>query len=91
MALDRIAPGSGLIEALVEQGIADNNTRRVIIDIPAAGIVTIYRENIGTRHLYNIVNKLGDAGYEIRTISDPVVGGNTGEPRGLDNSVDTDE
>ena len=47
--------GQRLIDELIKTGIADKNTRRVTIDIPASGIPTIFIERVGTKTLLEIM------------------------------------
>jgi hypothetical protein len=75
MALDRHVTGKAMIDALMEQGIADHNTQRVIIDIPIDGIPLVYIQKVGTRHLLNIVSAIRDSGYEIQQTTEDCPGG----------------
>lgn len=65
MARDRTVTGKHIIDSLIENGIADDTTQRVIIDIPIDGLPIIYIQKVGTRALYNIIPVIRDGGYEI--------------------------
>ena len=71
MATDRVVTGKQVIDSLIENGIADYNTRRVIIDIDIQGIPTLYIEKVGTRTLFNIIPAIRDGGYEIVRDDEP--------------------
>lgn len=56
--------GRKVMEALLAEGIADNQTRRVVIDIPVNDMVTIYTERIGDERVLKVVEAL--ASVEVR-------------------------
>ena len=58
--------GKKMIEALVNAGIVDNNTRRLIIDVPLDGIPVLYTEKYGTASLLEIVPVLAEHPNEIK-------------------------
>lgn len=47
--------GKNLQKALMAAGIADEMTKRVTIDIPADGAVTVYIERVGDARMLDIV------------------------------------
>lgn len=47
--------GKNLQKALMAAGIADEMTKRVTIDIPATGAVTVYIERVGDARMLDIV------------------------------------
>lgn len=60
--------GKHLHKALVQAGIADELTRRVVIDIPVDGFPIIYRESLGDARVLDIVPTLAQGGVEIRGV-----------------------
>lgn len=60
--------GKHLHKALVQAGIADELTRRVVIDIPVDGFPIIYRESLGDVRILDIVPTLAQGGVEIRGV-----------------------
>lgn len=50
--------GRKLIDELIKQGIADEMTSRVTIDIPAKGVPTVYIEKVGDKRLIDIMPAL---------------------------------
>lgn len=60
--------GKHLHKALVQAGIADGLTRRVVIDIPVDGFPIIYRESLGDARVLDIVPTLAQGGVEIRGV-----------------------
>lgn len=70
MAIDRPVIGRELIQALLEVGIADKNTRRVIIDVPVDDVVRIYIEKFGTRSLYNIIPAIRDSDGKYKIVKE---------------------
>lgn len=65
MTTGRFVHGRKIIDSLIENGIADDTTQRVIIDIPLDGMPIIYTQKIGTDKLFNIIPVIRDGGYEI--------------------------
>lgn len=47
--------GKNLQKALMAAGIADEMTKRVTIDIPVTGAVTVYIERVGDARMLDIV------------------------------------
>lgn len=55
-----------LFNALISAGIADEMTRRVVIDIDVQGVVIVYVEKYADSRVISVVTALG--GVEIRTL-----------------------
>jgi len=55
-----------LYDALHSAGIADEMTRRVVIDIDVKGVVTVYVEKYADARIINVVTTLD--GIEIKTL-----------------------
>lgn len=53
--------GRQLIDALMKAGIADELTKRVVVDIPANGFPTLYIEKVGSKTLLDIVPAITNA------------------------------
>lgn len=65
--------GRQLIDALIEAGIANEATRRVVIDCPISDVVRVYVEQVGDKRLLSIVPPLAGNGVQIhRELIDPV-------------------
>jgi len=52
--------GRKLIDELIKQGIADDLTQRVTIDIPVDGIPTVFVQKVGDKRLLSIVPVIAD-------------------------------
>lgn len=63
--MPRAIIGQELYEALTKAGIADELTRRVIIDIPSTDIPTIYIEKLVDERVNEIFAPLAEGGYRI--------------------------
>lgn len=50
--------GRKVIDALIEAGIADANTVRVVLDIPVNGLVTAYVQKVGDDRVLDVVATL---------------------------------
>lgn len=61
MANSKYVLGNAVIDELVKHGIADQQTQRVIIDIPVDGFPIIYIQRIATNAVFDIVSLLGGA------------------------------
>lgn len=53
--------GNTVIDELIKHGIADQQTQRVIIDIPIDGFPIIYVQKIGTNAIIDLVTLLSGA------------------------------
>lgn len=51
-------PGREVVDALIEAGIADNTTQRVVLDIAVDGVVTVYVQKIGDARVLDVVATL---------------------------------
>lgn len=61
MANSKYVLGNKIIDQLIKHGIADQETQRVIIDIPVDGFPIIYVQKIATNSVFDIVALLGGA------------------------------
>ena len=59
--MPRLVSGRSVIDALIAAGIADENTVRVIIDVPYDGIPIIHVEKRGDEHLLDVVAAVAEA------------------------------
>lgn len=55
-----------IVDALIAAGIADNNTRRVVIDLKVCDIPLIYIERFGGDELISVVQTLN--GVEVKYV-----------------------
>lgn len=64
--------GKNVTKALMAAGLADELTRRVVIDIPANDLVIVYREQLGDARMLDIVGALStDPSVQIRGVPNP--------------------
>lgn len=56
--MSKFQHGRKVIDALIEAGIADHETRRVVIDIPVNGFVSIHLVKTGTDKVLDILPTL---------------------------------
>ena len=61
MGNSKFALGNKIIDQLIKHGIADQETQRVIIDIPVDGFPIVYVQKIATNSVFDIVTLLGGA------------------------------
>lgn len=71
MADHKLVLGKTIIDKLIELGIADTWTQRVIIDIPIDGIPRIHVQKVGDTRLLELVEMMPEV--EIRRVDQDAV------------------
>lgn len=61
MSNSKYVLGNAVIDELIKHGIADQQTQRVIIDIPVDGFPIIYIQRMATNATFDIISLLGGA------------------------------